>query len=262
MKTQRYLVAVSRAFFSISLLLSFATLAVGQRTFQIFGECGHGCERPHTTAITLIYGGGFAITADDEAAIRVIKSNRTVTNEFLLQEGRRFVNRVDETAVNSQLNSILLKVWDIHPYCKDHDIIRGNYSETGRFATLAELRRSLGLDIPPIAPRGTRPNNTLTTTDDGFRTFYSKFRRAVRANDRAVVRSMMSLVFLVALGDEESPDQALRFWSTKEWQQLRMAVNRSPVAGPRGYHLSDRHLGTLVFILENGKWKWKGLQGD
>lgn len=97
---------------------------------------------------------------------------------------------------------------------------------------------------------------------DGFAAFYATFKRAVLSNDRAAVRNMMSPVFLVALGDEESPDQALRNLGVEGWQQLRLAVNRFPVRGPRGYHLADHHLGTLVFIVEDGKWEWKGLQGD
>lgn len=116
-----------------------------------------------------------------------------------------------------------------------------------------------------IAPRG---EPAAPAGGDGFAPFYANFKRAVLSNNRASVRDMMSPVFLWALGDEESPEKALRDMDTKEWQQLRVAVNRFPVRckqpcfGYRGYHLDDRHLGELLFTQENGKWKWKGLLGD
>jgi len=119
--------------------------------------------------------------------------------------------------------------------------------------------------------RGATPNS-----DDGFRKFYLKFRRAILANDRAAVRNMMAPVFLWDLIETESPDQALRDMEKyKRWQQLRLAVGRFPVLckepycghgdPPRfysGYRLGDRHLGDVLFTRENGEWKWKGLLGD
>ena len=116
-----------------------------------------------------------------------------------------------------------------------------------------------------IAPRG---QPTGRPGGDGFGAFYANFKRAVLSNDRASVQNMMSPVFLVALGDEESPEQAVHFWGSRQWQQLRVAVNRfparckQPCLGNSGYRLDGRQFGELVFAEENGKWKWKGLLND
>jgi hypothetical protein len=117
----------------------------------------------------------------------------------------------------------------------------------------------------PIAPRGEAGD---PLRGDGFAVFYANFKRAVLSNHRPSVRNMMSPVFLWALGDEESPEQALRGMGSRQWQQLRVAVNRfparckQPCLGNSGYRLDGRQLGELVFAEENGKWIWKGLLND
>lgn len=90
----------------------------------------------------------FKLTADfdSEFGISITKDNfSTLSNVFLVQGmGKYFVNRVDEKRVDSNLNSILLKVYKIGEYCIDHNI-KGNFSETGKYAPLAELRKYLKL---------------------------------------------------------------------------------------------------------------------
>lgn len=119
--------------------------------------------------------------------------------------------------------------------------------------------------VAAIAPRSEAVN---APHGDGFAAFYANFKRAVLANDRASAQNMMSPVFLVALGDEESPEQALHFWGSTQWQQLRVAVNRfpgrckQPCLGNSSYSLNSRQLGELLFASENGKWKWKGIISD
>jgi hypothetical protein len=133
------------------------------------------------------------------------------------------------------------------------NVLRLNQLLVGNQVEAPVLPRNAAAD----APRG-----------DGFAAFYANFKRAVLSNDRTSVKNMMSPVFLWALGDEESPEKALRGIDSKQWQQLRVAVSRLPVRckqpclGNSGYSLNGRQLGELVFAQENGRWKWKGLLGD
>jgi hypothetical protein len=238
-----------------------AAICNAQANFKVWPECNYGCDNPsnHVT-MHFEYSDGLQIaTSQDypQDGVFVTRNSFQATTQFTLASRTVFINKTTNKRVAPALNAILLKVYQLGDYCQTNNV-RGTFTETGRFIPLAQLRRNLGLGITPIAPRGEAAG---ASRGDGFAAFYANFKRAVLSNDRAAVQNMMSPVFLMALGDEYSPDKALRYM---DWQQLRVVVNRFPVFRKQCacYGLNDRRLGSLSFIQENDQWKWKGLQGD
>jgi hypothetical protein len=147
-----------RALFAICLVLGLASLIFGQQRFKVWAECNSGCDRPSfPQTIHFQYDRNFHISTSTDYpqnGVFITKNSFQTTTEYTFEENSRnyFVNKSTGRRVDPALNTILLKVYKLGEYCESKNI-KGSFSETGRFAALAELRQHLGLAVP-VRPRG------------------------------------------------------------------------------------------------------------
>ncbi len=146
-----------RALFAICFVLGLASLTFGQQRFKVWAECNRGCDRPsYPKTIHFQYDRNFHITTSTDYpqdGVFITKDSFQTTMEYKFEENARnyFVNKSTGRRVDPKLNAILLKVYKLGEYCESNNT-KGSFSETGRFAALAELRQHLGL-AAPVRPR-------------------------------------------------------------------------------------------------------------
>lgn len=161
-----------KVLFALCLVFSLATLAFGQKKFKVWSECASGCDSSPRIFVHFDYEEGFQIGVELYYPFGIVVSDDAsqTTAEFELRQNptKYFVKRSDETRVNSALNSILLKVYSLGEYC-DERSIKGNFSEIGRFAPLAELRQNLKIGLTTSVkkkPVPTKPRNVAISEND------------------------------------------------------------------------------------------------
>lgn len=113
--------------------------------------------------------------------------------------------------------------------------------------------------------------------NDGFQTFFTKFRSAVTKNNKSAIKNMMASSFEWALDGYVSRNEAFKLMSQiggKEdrlWKGLRQAVAKKPVVckgnycnNRSGYHVWSGGKYGVEIMFENidGNWKWSALLGD
>jgi hypothetical protein len=106
-----------------------------------------------------------------------------------------------------------------------------------------------------------------------FNSFYAKFKKAVTSRNTNSIRDLMSSNFRWALDDHLSRDEALKYIDNgKKWGKIRSALAKPPRRCKEPYcnHDSRFQSGyflltssfTILFMQENGEWKWAGVLGD
>lgn len=147
-----------KALFATCLVLGLASLTFGQQRFKVWAECNRGCDRPdYPKTIHFQYDRNFHITTSTDYSndgVFVTKDSFQTMTEYRFEENSKkyFVSKSTNARVNPTLNAILLRVYELGDYCETNNI-KGQFSETGRFKALADLRKHLGI-IAPISPRG------------------------------------------------------------------------------------------------------------
>jgi len=138
-----------KALLAVCLIAVPMTLAFGQKSFKVWAECSYGCDRPQNHQIIHFeYGGGLQITVETGyPAVIVVTDDdfQTAAELELIQNPTKyFADKKTGKKVAAALGAILQKVYALGEYCTLNGV-KGNFSETGRYAPLAELRKYLNI---------------------------------------------------------------------------------------------------------------------
>ena len=102
------------------------------------------------------------------------------------------------------------------------------------------------------------------SADKSWNTFWVKFSTAVKTKNRTAIKSMASKRFTWHDADDTVSAWLQYLNQSKLWYLVQNSVNKGTMAYNSGEKkpwrvTKDNH---LLFVFENGKWKFYGIMGD